>query len=127
MAVIVRGYRGLQATFKAAGPQAKRELNKELRHVAEPVRSDAEVYVAAGIRNIGPKWSRMRVGVTTRLVYVAPRQRGVARKGDVRRRRPNLADLMAPKMEQALQRNQGRIEGAADDMLGRLTHEWNRG
>jgi hypothetical protein len=88
-AVVVEGLTDLQRAFKAADVSVQRELRKALRLAAEPVRADAERLAVAGIPRIGTPWSRMRVGVTNREVYLAPKERG--QKGrDQRLRRPNL-------------------------------------
>ena len=109
-AVHIKGLRELQAAFKAAGKETAKELREELRKVAEPTRADAERLAASEISHIGPKWSRMRVGVTRRLVYVAPKQRGVKTR-DSPKSRPNLGGLLAEKaLEPALLRNAPLIE-----------------
>ena len=93
--VAVRGLRELNRTFKHAPKDVRRAIRDEYRTVAEPVRSTAATLAASSIRRIGPKWSQMRTGVTQRLVYVAPKQRGVKTRGADPRRRPNLGDLLA--------------------------------
>lgn len=126
-AVTVRGLRELELTFQALGKEAKRALNAELRIVAEPIRSDAQTLAASSIPRIGPKWSKMRVGVTRTLVYVAPRQRGVKGSGTNARRRPKFADLLLDRaMDPALEKNKPRIEGAVEDLFERLANDWNR-
>lgn len=126
-AVTVRGLRELEITFQALGKEAKRALNAELRNVAEPIRSDAQSLAASGIPRIGPKWSRMRVGVTRTLVYVAPREKGVRGRGADPGRRPKFADLLLDRaMDPALEKNKPRIEGAVEDLFERLANDWNR-
>lgn len=127
-AVTIKGLRELKLIAAATGKEANKELNVELRKVAEPIRADAEGLAASGIRRIGPKWSKMRVGVTTKLVYVAPRQRGVKGGGLDSRRRPKFADLMEERaMGPALEHNREMIEGRVDDLFGRIATDWNRG
>ena len=66
----------------------------------------------------------MRTGITTRLVYVAPVQRGV--KGRGRGQRPKFGTLLMDRaMEPALEQNQHRIEADFDQMLDRLVHKWD--
>jgi hypothetical protein len=123
-AIILRGQRELIRAFTLAGKETSREIRSELRGVAEPIRADAEQLAAETIPRIGPKWSRMRVGVTTRLVYVAPRQRGV-RNFDDPRARPKFADLvMGRAMEPALERNRVRAEAAVEEALARIGRDW---
>ena len=123
-AVHVKGLRDLSAAFAAAGKQTKRELNDELRNIAEPIRSDAERLAESTISSIGPKWSKMRVGVTRRLVYVAPKQRGLRTRG-ASGARPNLAGLLARRvMEPALDLNAPDLERATERMLARVGRDW---
>lgn len=70
-------------------------------------------------------WWRMRVGVTTKLVYVAPVQRGVKVRGRDSRRRLQFANLLMDRaMEPALERNQEAAVAAVDAALGHLANEW---
>lgn len=127
--VAVRGYRELSAAFAALDKEQKKKLPLVMREVAEPVRRDAETFASQRVRNIdaGDPWARMRTGVTRRLVYVAPKQRGVKGR-DRRRRRPNLATLLAERaLEPALHRHEADIERALDQALDRLCDEFNRG
>lgn len=126
-AIILRGQRELVRAFDKAGPDAKKRLRHALRDVAEPVRADAEQLALETIPRIGPKWSRMRVGVTTRLVYVAPVTRSTGGADDPRRR-PNFADLVLGRaMEPALERNEGRIEGALETAVFEAIKDWEVG
>jgi hypothetical protein len=125
--VNVRGLRELERLFAAAGPEANRRLRKEMRLVAEPIRSDAEQLAASGITRIGPKWSRMRVGVTRTLVYVAPREKGVRTRGPDPRRRPKFADRMEEvAMGPALKRNEAQIEHRVGALFDTIANDWNR-
>lgn len=125
--VTVKGYRELKRLATAAGKTASRELNAELREVAEPIRADAEGFAAAGIRRIGPNWSRMRVGVTTRVVYVAPRERGIKTRGVDGRRRPKFATLLEQRaMTPALRRNEPLIAARVNTLFDHLADRWNR-
>ena len=95
--------------------------------MAQPVADDAQRLASGSIRNLGDAWSRMRVGVISRGVYVAPKQRGVGRRGDRSRSRPNLAGrLMDEAMQPALDRNAGETERRFDDALGRVVNNFSR-
>lgn len=123
--VRVQGLRELEKAFKLAGPASSRELRVALRSVAEPVKRDAEQLARANIRRIGVPWSQMRVGVTLKEVYVAPKQRGVKSRTDRRYRRPNLFDLlMGRALEPALERNIGLVEARVDQALATVGREW---
>lgn len=123
--VRVEGLGHLQRAFKLADSELKVELRTTLRAVAEPVRSDAERLATATIPRIGVPWSRMRVGVTTRAAYVAPRQRGKLSRANRRLRRPNLADLLLGRaMEPALAENHGRVIAGVERMLDEVGRKW---
>ena len=119
----VHGLREMSLAFSKADKDLKKNLRSTLREVAEPVRSDAEALASSQITNIGDRWSQMRTGVTSKVVYVAPRQRG--RRGG--HRRPNLANLLMDRaMAPALEANAGEIEDACEDMLDKIARDWGR-
>lgn len=121
----VRGLADLNRALAKADKQVRVGVRKELRQAVEPVRRDAQSLAVSEIPTIGGAWSRMRVGVTRDLVYVAPRQRGV-KTGP--RKRPNLAELLLGRaMVPALDRNADDVEERIDDMLGRVARDFNRG
>lgn len=123
-AIHVEGLAGLQRAFKAADVTVQRELRNDLRAAAEPVRASAEQLAVASIRRIGIPWSRMRIGVTNREVYLAPRQRG--QKGrDQRLRRPNLRELLLGRaMEPALEQNKSVVIQGVEATLATVAKVW---
>jgi hypothetical protein len=124
-AVVVDGYRELLRAFSVADKTLSKELRSGLRDAAEPVRSDSEALAVARIPNIGLPWSRMRVGITTRSVYIAPRQRGA--RGRSTRKRPNLAGLLLGRaMEPALDANIASVSESVDDVLATVGRAWER-
>lgn len=115
----VQGLRELTSAFGRMSVQLKRDLAGELAVAAEPVRSRATDLAQTEIRNIGDRWSQMRVGVTTSLVYVAPKAR--RRRGSPR---PNLAGLLMNRaMQPALDEKAPEVVGLLDAMIGRLGGE----
>ena len=80
MPVAVTGLADLQRAFAQTERATRLGVKAELREIARPIQSSAETN-AGGITRIGPKWPKMRIGVSRSLVYVAPRQRGVKVKG----------------------------------------------
>ena len=127
MPIAVRGLRELTRTFNNAPADVKRAYKDELRTVAEPVRMDAEQLAVSTIRKVGPDWSKMKTGVTTRLVYVAPKQRGAGGRGPSPRRRPKFGTLLMDRaMQPALDRRRPGIEQDFDQMLDRLVVKWDR-
>lgn len=125
--LVMYGLPQLKRLARAAGPEAQKDLNNRVRKLAEPIRADAESLAASGIRRVGPRWSQMRVGFTQRLVYVAPRQKGVRARGPHPRRRPRFADLMEQRaMTPALERNRGNLENGVNQEMTEFALKWNR-
>lgn len=123
-AIRVNGLRDLNRALARTSKDVRLGIRKELRQVAEPIRSSAESLAFSRISHIGVNWSRMKVGVTQDLVYVAPRQRGTKTRS---RKRPNLAvRLMEDAMQPALDRHANEVEAELDDMLGRVAREFSR-
>ena len=120
--VVVKGLAEMNRAFARADRDMKKDLRNSLKDVAEPVREEAEVLAGQKIRNMGNgPWSRMRVGVTTNLVYVAPRERG--RRSALRR--PNLAGLLMDRaMEPALDAHAGEIEDRFGEALDHVLDRW---
>jgi hypothetical protein len=126
--VLVEGLADLQSAFRRAGITAEVGLRAGLRHLAEPVRTDAEGLALQEIKRIGQKWSRMRIGQNQSLVYVAPVQRGVKTKGRLQLARPNLANLLMDRaMEPALRQNEPQIEAGMERILDRVAAQFNQG
>ncbi len=124
-AIRVKGLTGLNRALAQADRNVRLGIRAEYRTVAEPVRADAETLSLANIRNVGVPWSRMRIGITQRAVYVVPKQRGARGRGN-RRRRPNLAGLMYPQMQKALDINAPGIERDFNEMLFGVANKFNR-
>lgn len=121
----VEGLRELQRAFKRADGVLQHELRDGLRAAAEPVRLDAEREAVQSITRIGVPWSRMRVGVTQKIVYVAPKKRGVKGR-DSRLRRPNLFRLLLTAMEVAAGRNQARVTQGLERVLDDVGRSFER-
>ena len=121
----MEGFRELSRAFAAADKTLEREFKASLKEAAEPVRSDAERLATVEISRIGLRWSQMRIGVTRRSVYVAPKRRGT--KID-KARRPNLAKKLADEaMVPALDHNIDRVERRVDQVLADVGRAWERG
>jgi len=102
--VVVRGQQEVLRAFSGVEKDTKREMRKQLKQVAEPVRKLAEELAVGNITNIGSHWSRMRLGVTARAVYVAPTSRRAGGSP-----RPNLSPLLLTQMETALDDRSGDV------------------
>lgn len=122
-AVHVRGLRELDAAFAAASKAEQKLLRVGLAEAAEPVERDAEALARERISRIGESWSEMRIGVTSRIVYVAPRQRSRSRNELLRR--PNLGELlMGRSMMPALEQNRGEVEERIGHVLDTVGRVW---
>ncbi len=101
--LIVNGFEELQKSLRLSGPAVQKAMNDGLKAGAEPVRALAGLYARERIsgmkraRRTPAPWSIMRVGVTTRSVYVAPVERGLKGPFDLPGRRPNLFNLLLEK------------------------------
>ncbi len=121
-AIRVRGLAELNRALKFADKETRLGIRKVERQVAEPVRVEAQELAARHISHIGTEWSRMRIGVTQKLVYVAPKQR--RKKGTPR---PNLAKLLMDKaMQPALDKHASEIEKNFEEALDQMANNFNR-
>lgn len=116
----VEGYRELSRAFKKLDSDLKRELPLGLREAAEPVKDLATRLADTQISNIGTVWDRMRIGVTTNAVYIAPASR---RRGGSPR--PNLSPLLLNQsMLPAVERSEGEVVRRLDVLLEHLFREF---
>ena len=124
-AVRVEGLAALQRANAMVEREVSVELKEALRDAAAPVATDARSLARTHIRRIGDPWSEMRLGVTRRAVYVAPKQRG--RNRNPRLRRPNLGRLLVGRaMAPALEQNRSEIERKVNVALNDLFDRWAR-
>ena len=123
-AVTVRGLRELNAALAKADRQTRLGVRGELLQVAQPVQQGAEQLAAANITRIGPRWSKMRIGITRSLVYVAPRQRGTRVRTS--KSRPNFGTLLMDRaMQPALDAHTAEIEAGFERMLDTVADDFN--
>lgn len=113
----MKGYRELSKTFKAMGKDVQKEVTKRLKEVGEPARRTAEQLAGENLSRLGD-WSQMRLGVTSKMVYIAPRQRSKR----IASKRPKLAvELLTKAMFPAIDEHEAEIMSALDDTLDELT------
>jgi len=118
--VEVKGFTELQRDLKRMDDEIVKQLRRDLKELGEPVRVTAQQLAADRIRNIGPNWSRMRTGATSKVVYVAPGRRN--RGGSPR---PNLAGLLLEKaMEPALTVHEEETVKRIDELIGSVTDRY---
>lgn len=117
--VRVTGLRELQRDLKRYDADLGKEVRKTLAAAAEPIRVRAQGLANANISRIGPRWEQMRIGVTAKGVYLAPKSR--RRSGSPR---PNLAGLlMDDAMQPAVDSGADTVVAALEVMLDRLGGE----
>jgi hypothetical protein len=124
MAAVVEGLRDLQVAFKLAGKTSSVELRAALRDSAEPVRADAQTIASLGLHPSKVDWSQMRVGISRTMVYVAPKQRGKKSRHDHRRRRPNVAPILAHAMETSLDQNEPEVMARVQRVVDSVGRVW---
>lgn len=126
--VHLRNFSETSRAFSKAGKDAARMFRKVFREVAEPIQKDAQELAQQEISHIGKRWWRMRVGVTRKVVYVAPQQRGRMTKTDPKRySRPNIKTLLADKaLDPALEKNEPFIEARTLNALDVLADNWEK-
>lgn len=125
--IAVRGLADVQAALKHADRQTRLGIRGELRQVAEPVRMGAEQLAQQNIRRIGPRWKKMRIGITRNLIYVAPRQRGVKGRSPLRRGRQFADLLMDRAMQPSLDQHASEIENRFENLLETVADDFNHG
>ena len=126
MTVVTSGFPELSRAFGRINKQFSKDLRKQLKLAAEPVRADASRLSGMQVRNLGEgdPWTGMRTGGGIKLVYVAPKQKGRASRSDPRRRRPNLAPHILKAMQDALVRNADEVARRANRALDEMERDW---
>ena len=98
-----------------------KEVNAAVREAAVPVQTTAQ-RLATDI-DAGPTWSRMRIGVSMRIVYVVPRARRKVGTG-----RPNFKDRLLDKaMVPALGQNEAETMRAMEKALDKIADIFEKG
>ena len=119
----------LSKTFKKAPKDVRLAYRRELRTIAQPVQAAAESLAAARIRNLatGEPWARFRIGITQRLVYVAPRQKGV-RGASPGQRKPSSPACSRPgRWSRRWSRTRRGSSASSSSCSTGSTRDWNRG
>jgi hypothetical protein len=102
----VSGLRELQRAFAKIDKDLAKTVRAAIVEAGGPVRESAETLAETTITNIGPRWGRMRLGVTFDNAYIAPATR--ARRGSPR---PAFgALLLRSAMLPALEKHENSIE-----------------
>jgi len=119
--VRVDGYRELMRSFALISDGLRKDLRGQLAEATSPAKDRAQRLAGSQIRNmLSPTalvdWWKMRLGVTTTAVYLAPGQR---RSGGSPR--PNLGPLlmneaMFPAVEQTMPEIRMRLDGWLDEL-----------
>lgn len=126
MAVVTSGLPEISRAFSVFSVQFPKNLRKSLKWAAEPVRARAETRAGQQVRNlgIGDPWTGMRTGGGTKIVYIAPKQRGLASKKNKRLRRPNIKPHILRGMETALFEEQHAVTARLNTVLAQDVKRW---
>lgn len=129
--ISIKGYQNVIRSYAKVGKAASKNMRKRLRDAGEPVRAKAQELGPRNIRNLRASptptgrsdWAAVRLGVTQRFVYIAPRERGRTR--NEHKRRPNFKGLEIGKAYEpalAIERDEviDRFGGIFDD----IQHAW---
>lgn len=117
----IEGLRELERALKEAEPLVYRELRRALDEAAEPVARQAHSLALQNIPKVTEPWSEFRVGSTTQVVYVAPKQRG-SKVGP--RKRPKFATLLTRRaLEPAVPFAEATLRVEAEQALNRAIRE----
>lgn len=108
----IKGAKELEAAFLNLRREVLRDLKPALLAAAEHIRVDAQDRSVADISNIGPRWSRMRIGATPHILYVAPKSH---RRGGSPRK--NLAPLLAVAMTEAAEAGEDEAFAAVEAVV----------
>lgn len=104
----------------------KREGHAELVALGQLVERDAEVLARATIPKVTRRWAEMRTGITPRVVYVVPQQKGT--RGRNPRHRPNFAPLLKKRaMVPALDRKRPEVIRRYKALTARVCKAFNHG
>lgn len=129
-AVAVEGLGDLVRAFRVASREVARDVRTAIEVAGEPIRQEAQQLVRSEISGMArsrlPWWS-IRTGVERSTIgYIVPEQRGVKSRIGARRRRPNLASLIAEQEQIALDRHAGRVEDEFNEALEEVARAWAR-
>ena len=119
MTLVVRidGLQQFERALREAEPVVYRELRKGLEMAGLPVARTAHGLALQKIPKVTEPWSEFRVGSTTQMVYVAPRQRG-SKSGS--RKRPQFARLLTERaLEPSVPFAEVELQRQADAALRR--------
>lgn len=119
-AIRVHGLKELTRDFQKISKTLSKEITKELKDAAEPVRTGAEQKALSSIRNMSatPRWAVMRIGVSRAqgAVYMVPQARRAGGSG-----RANLKGLLLDRaMDPALEENADKVKDNINDVLGHI-------
>lgn len=127
--VAVRGLQDLSRAFRVADQSLKKNLRGELREIGRPVAELAQKLAIQEISGLSRgrtvDWSQTRLGVTQKLVYVAPKQRGRRSRQNEMIRRPNLKSLLLDKAyDPALDTYTERTVTKFERLLDKMAQDW---
>lgn len=113
----IQGLTELERALKEAEPLVYAELRKGLEAAGQPIAERSHALALQNIPKVTEPWSEFRVGSTTQVVYVAPKQRG-SKVGP--RKRPKFATLLIKRaLEPAVPGAEIELQRQAEAALNR--------
>lgn len=129
-AVQVQGLRELVVAFRVANREVARDVRTAIEQAGEPIRQQAQELVRTEISGMARSripWWTIRTGIERSTIgYIVPAQRGVRNRIGDRRRRPNLAPLIAAQEAAALDANASRVQDEFEEALEEVARAWAR-
>lgn len=129
-ALRVQGLNELVRAFQVANREVAKDVKVAIEEAGEPIRKEASELARSEISGMARSriaWWSMRTGVIRNSIgYIAPVQRGVKTLGKARRRRPNLAPLLAEREHRALDNNRDRVYDEFVQAMNRVARVWGR-
>lgn len=121
----VEGLRGLLAATSLLPKETQREVRRELRRVAEPVRAEAQ---ARFLSDVSADQGKTRYGISVRKVGTISVEQRVKGKNRARQyRRPKFTDLVWQRsLSPAFRDNQREIISGFDRAIANIERIWGR-
>ena len=126
-AIQVQGLNDLVRAFRVANKEVARDVRTAIEQAGEPIRQEAQELVRtelSGMSRSRIPWWTIRTGVERNTIgYIVPATRGG--RGE-RRKRRNLAGLIAEREQRALDNHAGRVQAEFEDALDEVARAWAR-
>lgn len=126
---LLEGQRELLRAFNKTEKETKTGVRAVMAGIAQPVADTIEQNAKQDISRIGEKWPVMRIGVTQKLIYLAPKERSrLARRNPRRYVRREFSEMFATRaIDPAEERHAPGYEAAVSRALDIVCDRFNHG